>query len=336
MPRKPRIEYKGAVYHVMSRGNRGEAIFRDDSDHETFLETLGQACGRAGWLIHAYVLMGNHYHLLLETPQANLVVGMRWLQSTYTQRFNVRHQEYGHLLQGRYKALVIDPDQEQYFEVVSSYIHLNPARTRSFDCQPQRLSDFRWSSYPHYMRASNRPAWLVVDRVLSALGWKDAPKGRSAYRRYMQRCVRDLAASDDPREARAQWSNLRRGWFFGDDTFRDVLLDLVDGVRSNTKAKSHSGAEVTLHDERGAEKLKRRAMQILGLKNRDLSTLPKGAIVKKLLVWYIHTRTTASNAWLSENIGCGHEGNVSKYTREISKTKDRQIGALRKKLESGD
>ena len=88
MPRKPRIEYKGAVYHVMSRGNRGEAIFRDDSDHETFLETLGQACGRAGWLIHAYVLMGNHYHLLLETPQANLVVGMRWLQSTYTQRFN--------------------------------------------------------------------------------------------------------------------------------------------------------------------------------------------------------------------------------------------------------
>ena len=88
MPRKPRIEYAGATYHVMSRGDRQEAIYRDDADRELFLDTMEQACGRNGWRIHCYVLLGNHYHILLETPEANLVVGMQWLQSTYTKRFN--------------------------------------------------------------------------------------------------------------------------------------------------------------------------------------------------------------------------------------------------------
>jgi len=138
MPRQPRIEYAGAIYHVMSRGNRGCVIFRDDADREMFLETLSQACFKTGWLIHAYVLMNTHFHILLETPEANLVLGMQWFQSTYTQRFNVRHREFGHLFQGRYKALLIDPDSETYFTVVSSYVHLNPARARLFDLREGR------------------------------------------------------------------------------------------------------------------------------------------------------------------------------------------------------
>ena len=97
MPRKPRIEYEGAVYHVMCRGNGGEAIFWSDKDRELFIDTLDEACGRCGWRIHAYVLMGNHYHLLLETPEANLVDGMKWFQGTYTQRFNSRNRRWGHL-----------------------------------------------------------------------------------------------------------------------------------------------------------------------------------------------------------------------------------------------
>ena len=101
MARKARVEFPGAVYHVLDRGDRREAIFRDDADRELFLATLGQACGRTGWRVHAWVLMGNHYHLLLETPEANLVAGMRWLQMTYTVRFNRRHRLCGHLFQGR-------------------------------------------------------------------------------------------------------------------------------------------------------------------------------------------------------------------------------------------
>jgi len=88
MARKLRIEYPGAVYHLMSRGNQGQPIFRSDQDRALFLETLAEGCEKTGWEVHAYVLMGNHYHMLLETPDANLVVGMKWLQGTYTQRFN--------------------------------------------------------------------------------------------------------------------------------------------------------------------------------------------------------------------------------------------------------
>ena len=103
MPRSPRIEYEGAQYHVMCRGDHQEAIFKDDKDREMFLETLGEMCERSGIVIYSYVLMGNHYHLLVETPAGNLVAGMRWFQSTYTARYNARHRERGHLFQGRYK-----------------------------------------------------------------------------------------------------------------------------------------------------------------------------------------------------------------------------------------
>ena len=107
MARKPRVEYAGAVYHVMSRGNRRNLIFRDHRDKEIFMDTLEEACVRHGWRVHAFVLMDNHYHLLLETPEPNLVNGMKWFQGTYTQRVNSRHKEWGHLFQGRYKALVV-------------------------------------------------------------------------------------------------------------------------------------------------------------------------------------------------------------------------------------
>ena len=103
-----RIEYAGAAYHVMGRGNQGKAIYADDEDRRRWLETVGEACEKTGWWIHAYVLMNNHFHLLLETPEGNLVARMKWLQSTYTQRYNGRHRVFGHFFQGRYKALVVD------------------------------------------------------------------------------------------------------------------------------------------------------------------------------------------------------------------------------------
>ena len=97
MARKIRLEYAGAVYHVMARGNQGRRIYADDPDRKRWLETLAEGCEQTGWRIHAYVLMPNHYHLLAETPEANLVAGMKWLQSTYTQRYNARHKVFGHL-----------------------------------------------------------------------------------------------------------------------------------------------------------------------------------------------------------------------------------------------
>ena len=108
MPRKLRIQYPGAMYHVMNRGDQREAIFRDDEDRQKFLATLGEACQKTEWQVHAYCLMSNHFHLVVETPQPNLVAGMKWLPGIYTRRVNRRHKGFRHLFSGRYKALNVD------------------------------------------------------------------------------------------------------------------------------------------------------------------------------------------------------------------------------------
>jgi REP element-mobilizing transposase RayT len=128
MARKLRVEYPGAVYHVMNRGDRREEIFKDDKDRERFLETLGEVCVKTGWQVHAFCLMGNHFHLVVETPQGNLVAGMKWFLGTYTSRFNRRHKLFGHLFSGRYKALIVDGSGHGYLKTVCDYVHLNPAR----------------------------------------------------------------------------------------------------------------------------------------------------------------------------------------------------------------
>ena len=156
----------------MCRGYRHENIFEDDLDRARFLETLGQVCQRAGWKIHAYVLMSNHYHWLLETPGANLVAGMRWFQSCYTARYNRRHRKAGHLFQGRYKAMLVEPGQNAYFATVADYIHLNPARARLLG-RSGALKTYRWSSLPCYLASPRqRPVW--VERA--AAGGEDHPR----------------------------------------------------------------------------------------------------------------------------------------------------------------
>jgi len=185
MARPIRIQYPGATYHMMARGTHGQEIFQDDQDRQRFLETLGEACEKTGFRIHAYVLMGNHYHLLVETPEGNLVAGMKWLQGAYTQRYNSRHKLFGHLFQGRYKAVPVEAEGSSYFEVVSTYIHLNPARGGLIRVGRERLKRYRWSSYAGYLsRRGQRPAWLVRERVLESLGLgPDEARGYEAYNR---------------------------------------------------------------------------------------------------------------------------------------------------------
>jgi REP element-mobilizing transposase RayT len=128
MPRKLRIQYPGAMYHVMNRGDQREAIFRDDDDRQKFLSTLGEACQKTEWQVPAYGLMRNHFHLVLETPQPNLVAGMKRLLRVYTKRYNIRHKLCGHLFAGRYKALVVERSGNGYLRTVCDYVHLNPVR----------------------------------------------------------------------------------------------------------------------------------------------------------------------------------------------------------------
>src|SRR5882724_6911288 len=149
MARKLRLEYEGAMYHVMNRGDRREPIFLDDKDRLLFLEALGQVCGKTGWQVHAYCLMPNHFHLVLETPSANLVAGMKWFLGTYTGRFNRRHKLFGHLFSGRYKSLIVDGSGNGYLRTVCDYVHLNPVRAKLLGVR-QKLGHYPWSSYREY------------------------------------------------------------------------------------------------------------------------------------------------------------------------------------------
>src|SRR3954471_22378603 len=187
MARKPRVQYAGALYHIMNRGSGKAAVFRNVQGHHSFLKTLGEACAKTGWQVHAFCLMKTHFHLVVETPQANLVAGMKWLLGTYTIRFNRRHKVFGPLFSGRYKALPVDGSGNGYLRTACDYVHLNPVRAKLLKPE-QRLRDFGWSSYPDYLKeAKARPKWLRVDRVLGECGIpSDSAAGRRQWEQRME------------------------------------------------------------------------------------------------------------------------------------------------------
>jgi len=187
MPRKLRVEYEGAIYHLMNRGDRREAIFLDDKDRQLFLQTLGELCSKTAWQVHAYCLMNNHFHLVVETPRANLVAGMKWFLGTYTARFNRRHKLFGHLFSGRYKSLIVDGSGTGYLKSVCDYVHLNPVRAKLLR-PDQALKVYRWSSWPAYLQGpGKRPKWLRADRLLGEWGIRqDHAAGRQSLERSME------------------------------------------------------------------------------------------------------------------------------------------------------
>ena len=161
MSRAWRIEYEGAYYHLLSRGNQGGDIFINKDDRFLFLDTLGEMSERFEMDVYAYVLMSNHYHLLVRTRQANLKKAMHWFGTTYTQRYNRQHFRSGHLFQGRYKSIIVQNDA--YLLQLSYYIHRNPLRAKMV----KRLADYRWSSYRIYGYGKKTPDWLTTELILS-------------------------------------------------------------------------------------------------------------------------------------------------------------------------
>ncbi len=213
MARQLRIEYEGATYHVLSRGNNQQAIFLSDNDRHTFLTTLGRMSERFEVDIFAFVLMDNHYHLLLRTNRANLSKSMQWLGTTYTTIFNLRHSLKGHLFQGRYKSILVE--SEPYLVQLSCYIHRNPLRAGI----AQRLLDYRWSSYPAYAYNRRCPDWLKTDLILSRFGPDNS--GRKAYREKVQRYTD---------EKKSIWEDVKHGIIFGSQVFVDrIKKDYLSG-----------------------------------------------------------------------------------------------------------
>jgi REP element-mobilizing transposase RayT len=331
MARPLRIEYNGAVYHVMARGNQGQPIFHDDKDRQRFVETLGEACAKTGWWIHAYVLMGNHYHLLVETPEGNLVAGMKWLQGTYTQRHNARHQMFGHLFQGRYKAVVIDGQSPTYFEVVGTYIHLNPARAGLIRPGEEPLRRYCWSSYPSYLKAAGQgPPWLRRDRVLEGL--KLTEKNRRGYEAYMESRVLELGLKAGRLELEQKWRDLRRGWYVGGESFFGELKEKLGAAMAGKRRESHSGGARLAHGEAAARALLAEGLAAFGLKPSDLATLPRGAAEKTALAWWLRGRTTVSLRWVGQTLAMGHYTRVTQAVSRMDRKPGKKLEKLQRRL----
>lgn len=329
MPRTPRVEYAGAVYHVMCRGDRRERIVRDQEDYRWMERTLGEVCERTGWRIHSYVVMPNHYHILLETPEANLVAGMKWFQGTYTVRFNTRNHEGGHVFQGRYKALVLDKDEPEYFRVVSDYIHLNPARAGLLGREEPKLLDYPWSSYRAYVGLGSRPPWLETRQVLSSHGLDDDRAGRKAYMEYLAGRVVEIQEGDQ-RKLEAEWKAVRRGWYLGGPEFRSWLVGLLGGVMKGKQRTSFSGEGVRGHDERAAEALLERGLTALRWSETEARAARKNDVRKQGLIWLMRTRTVVSAEWINRRLNVGHASNISRALQAMSDSPTRHAEEIRR------
>jgi len=201
MSRALRVEFNGAFYHVTSRGNAQQDIYIESNDYLMFLDILGEVCQRYNWLIHSYCLMTNHYHLVIETPEGNLSLGMRQLNSVYTQRFNRKRGRCGHLFQGRFKSILVDSDK--YYKTLIRYVMQNPVRAKI----AKHPSDYSWSSYNPIIGKCIARKWLQVELVL-----KSFHEDRSTSLDLFQKFVTEHYESNF-------WNEVRHQVFLGDESF---------------------------------------------------------------------------------------------------------------------
>jgi len=216
MARPLRLEFAGALYHVTSRGNAQQDIYLDNEDRELFMSVLGECCDLFNWSVHSWCQMTNHYHLLIETPDANLSKGMRYVNGVYTQRFNRKHSKVGHVFQGRYKAILVD--KNEYLQELSRYIVLNPVRAGMVE----GAEDWSWSSYGVTVGIEHCPSWFDREWLLSSFGKKET----TAIKHYIQFVANGV-------QQPSPWSKIKNQIYLGSDGF-------VEQVQAHIKNKNIS------------------------------------------------------------------------------------------------
>jgi len=220
MARPLRVEYPGAFYHVINRGNSQEKLYKSPRDYKKFLQYLEKAAERFAVIVHTYCLMDNHYHLLIETAEPNLSVTMQWLNVSYATYFNRKHIRNGHLFQGRFKAILIDA--EAYLKHLSRYIHLNPVRAKIIE-KPEL---YRWSSYSAFIGKQKSPKFLMTDWLLSNFG-SNTKKARKNYKEFIEGI--DIKAVKDPSK------QLEGGFILGDTDFVNWVKETFLSKRDDEK-----------------------------------------------------------------------------------------------------
>lgn len=323
MARKLRLEFPGACYHVINRGNYRADIFKTEGAKAAFERCLFEACAKSGWLLQAFVIMRNHYHLAVETPAGNLVAGMQWLQATFANRFNRLRAERGHLFQGRYKALLVEEGPS--LGLVGHYIHLNPVRA---GIRPvAHLGEYRYSSYWYLLRPKSRPAWLRPDLVLAqAGGLADTVAGWRSYAAYLA-----WQAEAGPVGSSKAYVSLSQGWALGTAGFKATLIK-DHAIAAHARAWETQGAgEIR---ELAWEELCRRALRVLQRTDAELALVGKSAPWKVALAVFLKEQTQASNPWLARRLQIGRAKYVSHLVTAVqrSTTPLAELGALRREM----
>jgi REP element-mobilizing transposase RayT len=293
MPRKQRIEYPGAVYHIISRGNYRKDLFTHEKTAEAFERSIFEAAERCRWKLYAYVIMSNHYHLAVQTPEPNLVEGMRWLQSTFATRFNRFRNERGHVFQGRYKSLLINEDRPLLGLI--NYIHLNPVRAKL--CTVDELKGYERSSYPKYFK---RNVEAPLDRT-TLLQLCDLPDTLGGMRKYTE--LLKLADESDPKQREALAKQYCRGWFAGSAEAKKALAKDLEKGNPNV---DWEGVDLKELNALNWERVVQSELKRLKIKECQIATNPKGAEWKVQIAKRLRKETTAKNLWITERLQMGH------------------------------
>ena len=310
MPRKLRLEFAGACYHVINRGNYRRDLFAGTGAAESFQACLFEAAARFGWRLHAFVIMRNHFHLALETPEPNLSDGMKWLQGTWAARFNRFRGEVGRPFQGRYKALHVESGHA--LAQVAHYIHLNPVRAKVRSAE--RLLEHRWSSLALFV-GKNRPACLEARTVLAESGGlPDTPAGWRRYVAYL-----DVLAEEDTKRRDEKFGRLSRGWLVGSAEFKAGLKAELTAKGTGKERFELLGADRQAQREARAELWEERLRTAATLLGVALDRLPaaKSALEKVRLATVMKTATSVSNGWLAARLDMGAPGSVTQYVRRF-------------------
>jgi putative transposase len=316
--RKPRIEFAGAIYHVLNRGNYRADLFETPGAAQAFVDCLFETCEKSGWRLHAYTVMRNHYHLAVETPQGNLVSGVHWLQSTFGNRFNRFRGERGRAFQGRYQAILVEPGT--YLRQLVDYLHLNPVRAGIVPLE--QLAQFRWSSYRHFARgAQGRPEALTCDSWLQALGGlTDTPGG---WRSYHDHLIWLMA--DPGRQKEAAFERMSRGWALGSEGFRAAL---AQDFKQMAAARDWGGEELAEINRLDWSRRLGSGLKMLGHAPADATQALKSASWKIAVAAWMKSQCNVTNRWLGEQLHMGPPDAVSRYVGEVAQGKRMQAATM--------
>ncbi|MCI0468583.1 MAG: transposase, partial [Nitrospirae bacterium] len=288
MARPLRIEYEGALYHITARGNERNTIYRDEGDYQKFLEILSELPQRYGVILHGYVLMGNHYHLLIETPKGNITKAMHYLNVAYTGRFNKKYSRVGHLLQGRYKGFLIEKDR--YLLSVSRYIHLNPVRAMIV----RKPEEYGWSSYSEYIGREKKNKWLESDWILGQYS-KDEARARKQYKAFVEE---GLTLKGNP------FKELKGGVILGSE-------DFIDEIKKRVKLKRHREIPESRRLIKGIEyeDVITTVSKKIGIsENRIKEAGRRSNLARKISLYLLRKLTDMSNEEIAGYFGIGYTG----------------------------